>query len=108
MSRLRMHKAGPAMLKVKQPAPVQATKRIAGNSLYALMKRFERDNPRVCAQCKREGRVSYGAELDHITPLHLGGSNAPENMQWLCMPCHKVKSEAEAEARASGVHMVGA
>ena len=81
-------------------APV---KRITGNSLYGLMRRFERDNPRLCAECKRNGFVSYGEELDHIVPLHLGGGNNKENLQWLCHAHHLEKSEREAQDRGRGV-----
>lgn len=39
-------------------------------------------------------------ELDHIEPLHRGGSNEPENLQLLCIECHKVKSARERSERA--------
>lgn len=81
---------------------ISPTKRITGNALYALMKRFERENPRLCAECARQGTVGYGDELDHIIPLHLGGSNAPYNLQWLCHSHHLEKSKAETEARSIG------
>lgn len=38
-------------------------------------------------------------EVDHIVPLHLGGSNEPENLQLLCIKCHKEKTIAERCAR---------
>lgn len=78
------------------------TKRITGNSLYAIMRRFEREHPRVCAQCEREGRVAFGDQLDHIVPLHLGGAESDANRQWLCHRCHSDKSAQEAQARATG------
>lgn len=31
-------------------------------------------------------------EIDHIMPLILGGSNWPDNLQILCMPCNRSKS----------------
>lgn len=34
-------------------------------------------------------------ELDHIRPLHLGGTEAPENCQLLCKACHQRKTVAE-------------
>ena len=39
-----------------------------------------------CASC---GRRSRTWEHDHIVPLKDGGSHALENMQTLCVPCHK-------------------
>lgn len=34
-------------------------------------------------------------ELDHIVPLHRGGTDAPDNLQLLCSPCHKEKTIRE-------------
>ena len=39
-------------------------------------------------------------ELDHIEPLHRGGSNEFENLQLLCIECHKAKSAKERSERA--------
>ena len=38
-------------------------------------------------------------ELDHIIPLHRGGSNESDNLQLLCTDCHKVKTYIEQPAR---------
>jgi 5-methylcytosine-specific restriction protein A len=38
-------------------------------------------------------------EVDHITPLHLGGSDTDDNRQTLCKACHKQKTDAEGKAR---------
>lgn len=43
-------------------------------------------------------RVSL-LELDHITPLHLGGDNEVSNLQLLCHECHKRKTSAERSVR---------
>jgi 5-methylcytosine-specific restriction enzyme A len=106
MAKIQMLRTGVKPLHSEKAKPVQATKRITGNSLYALMRRFETHNPRICAECKRKGFVSYGDELDHITPLHLGGSNGVQNLQWLCRACHAEKSEAEGQDRAGGISKV--
>jgi len=37
------------------------------------------------------------SNCDHIIPLANGGTNEPENLQMLCIPCHKEKSAAEKE-----------
>jgi hypothetical protein len=39
-------------------------------------------------------------ELDHIVPLIDGGSHEPENLQTLCVPCHRAKSGQENSDRA--------
>ena len=37
------------------------------------------------------------SNCDHIKPFANGGTNDPENLQLLCIPCHKDKSAAEKE-----------
>ena len=105
--KLQMLKPRLSAHKATRLAPAQPVERVTGNSLYALMKRFERDNPRVCAECVRQGTASFGAELDHITPLHLGGTNYHGNLQWLCKTHHAEKTEREAKARAGGAIKLG-
>lgn len=52
-----------------------------------------------CQPCKKGGRVTLAIEVDHITPICEGGSDAMGNLQGICGECHQVKSLAEA-ARA--------
>jgi 5-methylcytosine-specific restriction protein A len=78
------------------------TERIRGNSLYAIMRKFERDNPRLCATCTRAGLVGYGDELEHIVPLWQGGAESDSNREWICTSHHQIKTAAEAKQRASG------
>ena len=52
---------------------------------------LERDGWR-CQTCGRAGRL----EADHITPLDEGGDPwALDNLQALCVTCHKAKTTAE-------------
>ena len=37
------------------------------------------------------------SHCDHMKPHSNGGKNDPENLQMLCIPCHKAKSAAERE-----------
>ena len=48
----------------------------------------------VCCQL-----VDEHYEIDHIVPLHLGGSNHRSNLQLLCHQCHKTKTMSEMIAR---------
>jgi len=82
--------------------PSSGTKRITGNGHIAVVKRFARETPRVCAACQKAGLVSYGDELDHIVPLWQGGAESDLNRQWLCKAHHKAKTAQEAELRAKG------
>lgn len=38
-------------------------------------------------------------ELDHIINTRQGGTNDPDNLQWLCTHCHKAKTQKESAAR---------
>ena len=95
-------------LKASRVQQIEGTKRISGNSLYAIMKRFERTHPRICAECSRQGLVGFGDELDHIIPLHLGGKEADSNRQWLCREHHAEKTAREASGRAGMLKGKGA
>jgi 5-methylcytosine-specific restriction endonuclease McrA len=39
--------------------------------------------------------LTSNLEIDHILPLHRGGSNEADNLQLLCVDCHKAKSAQE-------------
>ena len=95
-------------LKASRAQQIEGTKRISGNSLYAIMKRFERTHPRICAECRRQGLVGFGDELDHIVPLHLGGKEADANRQWLCREHHAEKTAREASGRSGMLRGKGA
>ena len=47
----------------------------------------------VCAHCDGDG--DGWTAVDHIRPLELGGSNEDNNLQVLCIPCHKLKTKAD-------------
>jgi 5-methylcytosine-specific restriction protein A len=49
----------------------------------------------LCRMCLSKGRVTPPDEIDHITPLHKGGSNALDNLQPLCKACHEDKTAAD-------------
>ncbi len=55
----------------------------------------------LCQVCARAGRVTLAAEVDHITPKFEGGTDHPANLQAICKPCHRTKTEAESR-RAAG------
>jgi 5-methylcytosine-specific restriction endonuclease McrA len=49
--------------------------------------------------CDRLGIVTEGAELDHILPLYKGGDNRDENLQMLCIECHRKKTAEDLGVR---------
>ena len=75
--------------------------RWAGRKLQQWRARILRAEP-LCRHCKAKGQLTIATEVDHETPLEQGGTYADANAQPLCAECHKVKSKAEAQARAKG------
>ena len=49
----------------------------------------------LCVSCLGVGRVTAAQEVDHIVPLSQGGTDAPENLQPLCKPCHEEKTRID-------------
>ena len=45
----------------------------------------------VCAGCLDNFRQPGNMEIDHIVPLHKGGTNDPHNLQLLCRSCNTQK-----------------
>jgi len=60
----------------------------------------------LCQGCLQKGVVTpvgdkpYSAWCDHIIPKAEGGTDEDANLQTLCRPCHKAKTDAE---KARGV-----
>ena len=52
----------------------------------------------TCVDC---GHISASNEIDHDTPLEQGGANHQSNYRVRCVPCHRVKTDAENRARRS-------
>jgi 5-methylcytosine-specific restriction enzyme A len=75
-----------------------ATQRIRGRKLQAINQRIGVRDGFSCRKC---GRLDAHGEVDHIMPLHLGGRENDENRQWLCPPCHALKSAEEERGRTS-------
>ena len=49
-----------------------------------------------CAVCGATEDDSVTIELDHVTPMFLGGDNLLANAQWLCEPHHRAKTRRES------------
>jgi len=49
---------------------------------------FQRDRCNLC-----NAPLCGAGELDHIIPAARGGSEYRSNLQWLCMPCNRWKSD---------------
>jgi 5-methylcytosine-specific restriction protein A len=46
----------------------------------------------LCAACIQKIHSGKAWDIDHIVPLALGGTNAADNLQILCRPCHRSKT----------------
>jgi 5-methylcytosine-specific restriction protein A len=60
-----------------------------------MRRRILRQQGNRCAACRD---LTSPGELDHITPLALGGSEAPSNLQVLCHRCHVDKTREDRRA----------
>jgi len=46
----------------------------------------------LCRMCAAVGKRTKAYQIDHVTPLSEGGTNEPDNLQPLCIPCHVAKT----------------
>lgn len=58
-----------------------------GSVRAEIVERIWARDGRRCLSCGSEKRLT----LDHIVPLSKGGTNRPDNLQTLCMPCNSKK-----------------
>lgn len=49
----------------------------------------------TCQQC---GHIGTDLEVDHIINTAQGGTDDDQNLQSLCIPCHKAKTATESAA----------
>lgn len=82
-----------------KPGPEQSTtERGYGWAWQQLRLRIlERDNY-LCQACKKEGRLIPAKDVDHIQRKEDGGTDDETNLQSLCRPCHKAKTQEEKKA----------
>ena len=90
----------PSRFEIAKPVALRHTSRGAWSALRARI--LTRDCG-LCQPCKREGKLKLAREVDHLTPVVHGGTDAEGNLQAICIPCHKAKTLAEASARARGM-----
>jgi 5-methylcytosine-specific restriction protein A len=49
----------------------------------------------LCQECQRNGALSKATEVDHILNKARGGDDSLDNLESICKPCHKVKTNNE-------------
>jgi len=86
----------PAVQTIDMRQGSAAVQRIRGHELTKIRERILLRDEYTCRRC---GRVSRDLEIDHITPLHMGGAESDENRQSLCPECHEKKTAEEEKGR---------
>jgi 5-methylcytosine-specific restriction endonuclease McrA len=67
---------------------------VGGTHTRADLDRIFNEQRGKCALCKCS-LAKVVKELDHIVPISRGGDNGPANLQWLCRPCNRSKSNKD-------------
>lgn len=73
---------GKPLYRITTGGNLQRTKQLSKNTRRRII---ERD--KACVKCGNGAPF----EVDHITRYIDGGSNLPDNLQTLCVPCHRSK-----------------
>lgn len=72
--------------------------RLRGRTLQSRNARIACRDLYTCRICGRVADRGEG-EVDHRIPLAQGGSDDASNLQWLCIDCHREKTERENAQR---------
>lgn len=67
-----------------------------GHEWRKLRQQALRRDGYLCQPCYRKGRPTPATQVDHITPKAKDGGDDLNNLQSICGPCHKAKTQAEA------------
>lgn len=70
---------------------MNTVERPRGRILQRIRSRIMQGQP-LCRMCEDAGLVTPGVEMDHIVPLFKGGTNDDDNLQMLCVECHRKKT----------------
>lgn len=60
-----------------------------------LRKRILERDHHLCQPCQRKGRITAAQAVDHIKAKAKGGTDAPDNLEATCNPCHADKTARE-------------
>ena len=94
MTRLTSIEKRVTTLNTNRSSPI--VKRIVGRELQRIRDRVMLRDEYTCQVCRR---VTAHGEVDHVTPLYLGGHESDVNRQYLCKECHGVKTDKESTSR---------
>lgn len=51
----------------------------------------------LCQPCLNGGRLTVASQVDHIIPKGNGGTDDVENLQAICVMCHRLKTARESQ-----------
>jgi len=66
-----------------------------GYQWVKLRKRILKRDSYLCQNCLRNGIITEAKEVDHILNKKRGGTDEDSNLESLCSPCHKDKTNKE-------------
>lgn len=66
-----------------------------GTAWDKLRKRILTRDKHLCQPCKDKGRLTAAKQVDHIKSKANGGTDAEDNLQSICIPCHNDKTITE-------------
>lgn len=90
---------GQRIATIKKSISSPTTERIRGRTGMVMRERILKRDDYLCQECLAAGRVSVAQHVDHIVPLHRGGSNSESNQRSLCVECHDAKTRREEAER---------
>jgi 5-methylcytosine-specific restriction endonuclease McrA len=68
--------------------------RLTGNAGVSQRLRIRLRDNYTCCKCKR---ITPTGEVDHIIALDDNGTNDDDNLQYLCIECHKLKTATDRQ-----------
>jgi len=84
-----------------KPGRGSSTERGYGGRWRRQRKRIMRRDKGLCQPCLSGGRVTPATDVDHVIPKFEGGTDKDSNLQAICNPCHKLKTQAESQRAKS-------
>lgn len=78
--------------------------RQTGKINYEQWEKVCSDNRFLCVQCFEQFDIK-NLTIDHIIPVSFGGTNDLDNLQPLCMPCNRLKSNRWIGTIPRGIYL---
>lgn len=85
----------PIVIPWKSSVGKSAKERGYGSAWTKIRNTVRKRDKWLCQECLRKGIVTKGSDVDHILNKARGGTDAMNNLELLCKPCHKAKTIRE-------------